>query len=362
MNNSKGYLVLEDGTYFEGTGIGNTGTVEGELVFNTSMTGYQEILTDPSYSGELINFTYPLIGNYGTNNTDWESKKVFTKGILVKELSENPSNHRMKYTLETFLKENGVTGLTGIDTRGVTRHLRYYGTLKAIISNDGTDLENLLKRVKEVKPLDGQNQVAEVSTKNPYILPGGERRIVVMDYGVKNNTLRRLQENGCTIIVLPATATYEEIIGYKPDGLMLSNGPGDPEGVSYTIPEIQKVLEQKIPVFGICMGHQLLAMALGAKTYKLKFGHRGGNHPVKDLLTGKVYITSQNHGYAVDKNTIPDSVEITHINLHDDTVEGIKHKELPFSSVQYHPESAPGPRDSSYFFEDFIKQVIEHER
>jgi len=362
LKNSRGYLVLEDGTFFEGTGIGVKGTVEGELVFNTSMTGYQEILTDPSYSGELINFTYPLIGNYGTNNTDWESKKVFTKGILIKDMSEKPNNFRMKYTLQEFLEENKVAGLSGIDTRGITRHLRYHGTLKAIISNDGTDISKLLEKVKDVKPLDGNNQVAEVSTKEPYVLPGGERRIVVMDYGVKNNTLRRLQENGCTVIVLPATSTYEEIMSYKPDGILLSNGPGDPEGVAYTIPEICKVMEEKIPIFGICMGHQLLAIAMGAKTYKLKFGHRGGNHPVKDLITGKVYITSQNHGYAVDKNTIPEDVEVTHINLHDNTIEGIRHKKYPFSSVQYHPESAPGPKDSAYFFEDFIKQIIENER
>ena len=357
---NKGYLVLEDGTVFTGTAIGKTGTVEGELVFNTGMTGYQEILTDPSYSGELITFTYPLIGNYGTNNVDWESKKVFTRGIVVKDACFAPSNFRLKNNLEEFLLENGVVGLNGIDTRGVTRHLRYHGTLRSIISNDGTDLESLLERVKKVSPLSGQDQVKIVSTQNPYILPGGERRIVVMDYGVKNNTLRKLQEKGCTVIVLPAAATFEEIMSYKPDGVLLSNGPGDPEDVCYTIEPIRKLMEKKIPIFGICMGHQLQSIALGAKTYKLKFGHRGGNHPVKDVITGKVYITSQNHGYAVDASTIPEDVEVTHINLHDQTIEGIRHKKYPFSSVQYHPEAAPGPQDSAYLFENFIQQVIEN--
>lgn len=358
----KGYLVLEDGRYFEGLGIGNKATVAGELVFNTSMTGYQEIITDPSYSGELINFTNPLVGNYGTNNTDWESKKVFTKGILVKDISERPNNHRMKYTLEEFLKENKVTGLSNIDTREITRYLRSQGTLKAIISNDGTKLETLLERVKEVKNLPKIDHIEEVTTKDPYILPGGENRVVVMDYGVKNNTLRRLQKNDCTVIVLPAKSKYEEIMSYKPDGLFLSDGPGNPESATYAVAEISKILKEEIPVFGIGMGHQLLARALGAKTYKLKSGHRGPNQPVKDLLTGKVYITSQNHGYGVDRDSIPQDVEVTHINIHDDTVEGIRHKKHPFFSFQFHPDPREGPRESSYFFQDFLKLVTGEER
>ena len=353
------YLVMEDGTVFTGTPLGMRGTVAGELVFNTSMTGYQEILTDPSYSGELVTFTYPLIGNYGTNNVDWESRRVFTQGIVVKDASFSPSSHRSRESLEDFLISHGVVGINQADTRGVTRKLRYLGTQRAIISNDGTPLDNLLQQIQEVPPLSGQDQVKQVSTQSPYILPGGEKRVVVIDYGVKNNTLRKLQEKGCTVIVVPAATSYEEIIRYRPDGVLLSNGPGDPEDVSYTIPAICSLMEARIPIFGICMGHQLLAIALGAKTYKLKFGHRGGNHPVKDLLTGKVYMTSQNHGYAVDAESLPEHAEVTHINLHDNTVEGIRHKTLPFSCVQYHPEAAPGPQDSAYLFENFIRQIVE---
>lgn len=352
---------MEDGTYFEGLGIGKVDTVEGELIYNTGLTGYQEILTDPSYLGELINFTNPLIGNYGTNNKDWESKKVFTKGILVKEISENPSNYRMKFTLEEFLKENGITGLTNIDTRSITKYLCTHGTTKALISNDETNLDILFEKAKNIKPIEEDDKIEEVTTKNPYILPGGEKRVVLLDLGVRNDTLRRLQKNDCTVIVLPAKSTYEEVMGYKPDGLFLSDGPGDPVSATYTVSVIRKVMENKFPVFGIGLGHQLLAAALGAKTSKLQFGHRGANHPVKDLLTGKVYITIQNHGYAVDKESIPQDVEITHINIHDGTVEGIRHKEYPFYSMQYHPEPAEGPRESSYFFQDFIKQVINEE-
>ncbi len=358
MNRNKGFVVLEDGTVFSGIRLGTSGTVSGEIVFNTSMTGYQEILTDPSYAGELVTFTYPLIGNYGTNNVDWESKKVFTQGIIVKDAAFNPCNHRMKYSLEEFLLENGVVGLTEVDTRGITLHLRDKGTLRAMISNDGTDLEVLQEQVKTVPPLSDQDQVKNVSTQNPYILPGGEKRIVVMDYGVKNNTLRILQESGCTVIVLPANSSIDEIIGYKPDGVLLSNGPGDPKAVSYALEPIRKIMEKRIPMFGICMGHQLMAMAAGANTYKLPFGHRGGNHPVKDIRSGKVFITSQNHGYAVDYKGLPDNFDVTHTNLHDQTIEGISHKEYNCSSVQYHPEASPGPKESRYLFDRFLEQLI----
>ncbi len=359
---TKGYLVLEDGSYFEGLGIGQVASVEGELIYNTSMTGYQEILTDPSYLGELITFTNPLIGNYGTNNKDWESKKVFTKGILVKDISENPSNHRMKYTLEEFLKENEITGLTNIDTRSITKYLCAHGTTKAIISNDGTDLEVLIEKAKNIKSIEEDDKIEEVSTKNPYVLPGGENRAVVLDFGVRNDTLRRLQKNGCTVIVLPAKSSYEEVISYKPEGVFLSDGPGDPESAPYAVNVIRKLIEKEIPIFGIGLGHQLLGVALGGRTRKLKFGHRGANHPVKNLLTGKVYITTQNHGYVVDKDSLPEDVEITHINIHDDTVEGIRHRKHPFFSMQYHPEPAEGPRESSYFFKEFINYVIKEER
>lgn len=351
----KAYLVLEDGTAFSGRGIGKKGKAQGEIVFNTSMMGYQEILTDPSYAGEIINFTYPLIGNYGTNSTDWESRKVFARGLLVKEAAQYPSSWRGSQSLQDFLEEHNLVGLEGIDTRAVTKHLRYHGTMAGIIANDGTSLEELQALVEKVPPLSGQQLVKEVSTPLPYTLPGGSRRVVVMDFGVKNNSLRKLQNHGCTVIVVPAHTSAGEILSHKPQGVLLSNGPGDPEDVLYAVDTIKELLAEKLPIFGICMGHQLLGLALGGKTYKLKFGHRGGNHPVKDLKTGKVYITSQNHGFAVDSESLDNEVEVTHINLNDNTVEGLRHKSLPVMSVQYHPEAAPGPRDTDYLFAQFLE-------
>lgn len=354
---AKAYLVLTDGTVFCGEGLGWTGRAQGEIVFNTSMVGYQEILTDPSYAGEIITFTYPLIGNYGTNNGDWESRNIFARGLIIKECCEGPSNWRSSESLQEFLKEHKLVGIQGIDTRAVTKHLRYHGTMGGIIANDGTDLEELKEMVKTVPPLSGQQLIKEVSTPFTYTLPGGPTRVVVMDFGVKNNSLRKLQQHGCTVIVVPAQASAVEILGYKPDGILLSNGPGDPQDVPYAVETIKELIQHEIPIFGICMGHQLLGLALGGKTYKLKFGHRGGNHPVKDIKTGRVYITSQNHGFAVDPESLSKDVEVTHINLNDNTVEGLRHKSLPISSVQYHPEAAPGPQDSAYLFEEFLHRL-----
>lgn len=353
----KAYLVLADGTVFSGKGLGWIGRTQGEIVFNTSMVGYQEILTDPSYAGEIITFTYPLIGNYGTNTTDSEGRRVFGRGVIVKEACEDPSSWRSNQSFQDFLLEHKLVGIQGIDTRTLTKHLRYHGTMAGIIANDGTELEELKRMAEGIPPLSGQQLVKEVSTPFSYVLPGGAKRVVIMDFGVKNNSIRKLQEQGCTVIVVPADTKAEEILAHKPNGILLSNGPGDPEDVAYAVNTIKKLISQKIPMFGICMGHQLLGLALGGKTYKLKFGHRGGNHPVKDLLTGKVYITSQNHGFAVESESLDKDVEVTHINLNDGTVEGLRHKTLPVASVQYHPEAAPGPQDSAYLFEEFLAKL-----
>lgn len=351
---NRAYLVLKDGSVFAGQGVGAKGKAQGEVIFNTSMMGYQEVLTDPSYAGEIINFTYPLIGNYGSNKGDWESRKVFARGVLVKELAEEYSNWRAEQSLEQFMVEHNLVGIQGIDTRSITKHLRSHGTMAGIIANDGTSIEELQVLAKEVPSHSGQNLVTEVTTPMTYTLPGGSTRIVVIDYGVKNNTLRALQSQGCTVIVVPALASARDILSHRPNGVLLSNGPGDPKDVPYAPETIQELMANKIPMFGICLGHQLMALALGGETYKLKFGHRGGNHPVKDIRTGKVYITSQNHGYAVKPETLPDQIEITHTNLNDSTVEGIRHRHLPFMSVQYHPEASPGPHDSKGLFDEFL--------
>jgi len=354
----KGYLVLEDGTVFSGKGLGTRGKAQGEIVFNTSMMGYQEILTDPSYAGEIITFTYPLIGNYGTNNADWESRNIFARGLLVKEACEYPSNWRAIQGLQDFLEEHKLVGIQGIDTRAITKHLRYHGTMAGIIANDGTSMDELKGLAKTVPPLSGQELVKEVSTPFTYVIPGGDTRVVVMDFGVKNNSLRILKNRGCTVIVVPAHTSASEILSHKPHGILLSNGPGDPQDVPYAVEVIKELIKQNLPIFGICMGHQLLGLALGGETYKLKFGHRGGNHPVKDLRTGRVYITSQNHGFAINPKSLNNEVEITHINLNDNTVEGLRHKDLPVMSVQYHPEATPGPQDTGYLFEEFLDLLM----
>lgn len=353
----KAYLALEDGTIFEGTSFGAAGLRQGEVVFNTSMTGYQEILTDPSYCGQIVTMTYPLIGNYGINSEDYESARPKVRGLVVRETCEVPSNWRSAGDLGDFLREHNILGIQGIDTRSLTKRLRSSGTMGGIITTDEMSREELISLARKAPVLNGQDLVSQVTTKEIYTLPGGELRVVVMDFGAKQNIIRWLHKLGFTVIVVPAQTTAEEILRLRPDGLMLSNGPGDPKGVGYAAETIKKLLG-RLPIFGICLGHQLLGLALGADTYKLHFGHRGGNHPVQDLATGRVYITSQNHGFAIQADTLdPEIAEVSHINLNDGTVEGLSCKKIPAFSVQYHPEAFPGPTDSEYLFEKFYHLV-----
>lgn len=350
----KARLILEDGSIFEGQAFGAIKQTEGEVVFNTGMTGYQEILTDPSYAGQIVAMTYPLIGNYGFNREDLESTKSHVRGFVVKEVCRTPSNWRSLGDLESYLKENGITGIEGIDTRALTRRLRDKGTMKGIISLTDEDPYKLLEKVKNLPGLNGVNMVKEVTTSEKYFWGGNGCKVAVIDFGVKHNILRSLVETGCEVTVYPAWVDAEEIITTGYDGVLLSNGPGDPKAVTNAAETVKKLLG-RLPIFGICLGHQILALALGADTYKMKFGHRGVNHPVKDLQTGRVYITSQNHGFAVDENSIDSRIiEVTHRNLNDGTIEGIRHKKLPAFSIQYHPEASPGPTDSKYLFEKFL--------
>lgn len=367
---NKAFLVLSDGTVFEGTSFGAEGTKQGEVVFNTSMSGYQEILTDPSYFGQMVAMTYPLIGNYGINTDDFESDKVWLSAFIVKEYSRTYSNYRADRSLGDFLKEQGVIGIEGIDTRMLVRHIREEGSMNAIITTETDDVEKLKKMAAEIPGIEGQDYVKEVTCKKPYVwtqktwnLEDGftecaepARHIVAVDFGIKKNILRYFADQGCKITVVPADTPFSEIEALEPDGVFLSNGPGDPEPVTYGIELARKVLE-KYPTFGICLGNQILGLALGGKTFKLKFGHHGGNQPVKDLETGKVEITPQNHCFAVDVDSLGDQVEVTHINLNDRTVEGLKHTSLPLFAVQYHPENGPGPQDATYLFERFINMV-----
>ncbi|HIG50767.1 MAG TPA: glutamine-hydrolyzing carbamoyl-phosphate synthase small subunit [Candidatus Marinimicrobia bacterium] len=362
-------LVLENGTVFSGVSFGAEGETIGEVCFNTGMTGYQEILTDPSYCGQLITMTYPHIGNYGVNPEDVESNKVQAAGFIVREENVVPSNFRSTQSLGDYLKDQKVVGIQGIDTRMLTRIIRDEGAMNGIISSVDLDENSLLKKVKAAPSMTGMDLAKVVTTPNSYDwrMEKGERRkevarfkIVAIDFGIKHNILRLLESHGCEVTVFPATATATEILKINPDGIFLSNGPGDPAAVTYGIETVKSLLGKK-PIFGICLGHQILALALGADTYKLKFGHRGCNHPVKNLETGKVEITSQNHGFAVDPETIPKNVVITHNSLNDQTVEGLKCTDVPAFSVQYHPESSPGPHDSRYLFEEFIKLMSEIE-
>ncbi|MFH0771150.1 MAG: glutamine-hydrolyzing carbamoyl-phosphate synthase small subunit [Candidatus Omnitrophota bacterium] len=354
----KAYLVLEDGSVFKGESLGSGGEAFGELVFNTSMTGYQEILTDPSYKGQIVTMTYPLIGNYGANDEDIEADRPWVEGFVVREASKIASNFRAKYSIEDYLKKHNITAIQNVDTRAITRRLRLKGAMRSAISTVDLNGDSLLKRVKASTGLIGRDLVKEVGCKEPFDwnLSAGEREnfyIVAVDCGMKLNILRNLSRIGCKVKVMPSTATAEEILALKPNGLFLSNGPGDPQGVPYHIETVRKLLG-KLPIFGVCLGHQILALALGGKTYKLKFGHHGGNHPVMDLRTKKVEITAQNHGFAVDIDSIPDKdVSLTHINLYDKTVEGMEHSKLPIFSVQYHPEAGPGPHDAVYLFDRF---------
>jgi carbamoyl-phosphate synthase small subunit len=362
-------LLLEDGTIFEGSSFGAKGQKCGEVVFNTSMTGYQEILTDPSYNEQIITMTYPLIGNYGTNNSDTESRKVFASGFIVKENCPYPSNWRSRTSLQEYLKKNNVIGLEGIDTRKLVKHIRTQGAMKGIISSTELNIDKLTKKLRNYPGLVGRDIVKSITTGKSYnwndgvvdVLTGSEwknekkYKVVAFDFGIKHNILRLLCSHGCDVKVVPADTSAKQVLSRKPDGVFLSNGPGDPAPLSYAIETVRNLLG-KLPIFGICLGHQILGLALGGQTYKLKFGHRGANHPVKNLLTSAVEITTQNHGFCVDVDSLKGKgIEITHVNLNDNTNEGIYCRKLSAFSVQYHPEASPGPHDSSYLFENFIK-------
>ncbi len=374
------WLALEDGTVYEGESFGATGEKVGEVVFNTSMIGYQEVLTDPSYKGQIVTMTYPLIGNYGVNPGDLESLHPHVEGFVVREYQRNPSNWRSTDSLDRFLADHGVVGISGIDTRALTRRLRVDGVMRGVIRSGAAEPEALVAQARAVPVMMGQDLVREVTTDRPYRWEGdrriygdppagdpekvwndfetpGDFRVVVMDYGVKHNILRNLARRGCQVLVLPADYTAGQVLRLNPDGIMLSNGPGDPGAVQYAIEELKVLIGQK-PIFGICIGHQLLGMALGGERFKLKFGHRGANQPVRQCDSGRVEITAQNHGFAIDADSLDESeVELTHINLNDRTLEGLRHRRYPVFSVQYHPEASPGPHDADYLFDRFIASM-----
>ena len=351
----KRQLILEDGTIMIGDAFGGDVDKIGEVVFNTGMTGYQEILSDPSYCGQIITMTYPLIGNYGINRDDFESIIPSLSGLIVKEVADFPSNWRSGFSLDEYMKIKNIPGISGIDTRKLTKMIRERGTVKGVICSITKDPEMMLHQVRAtVLP---KNQVQKVSTKKAYPSPGRGFRVIVVDFGMKHGILRELNNRGCDVIVVPHNITAEEIMNLCPDGIMLTNGPGNPQNVPEAIQMIKEVLG-KVPLFGICLGHQLFALACGAETEKMKFGHRGSNHPVKDLRTGKIALTSQNHGYTVKADSvIGTDMEITHIALNDGTVEGLKHKEFDAFTVQYHPEASPGPEDANYLFDQFITMI-----
>jgi len=351
----KAILALEDGTIFNGRSFGAAGEKTGEVVFNTSLTGYQEILTDPSYKGQIVTMTYPLIGNYGVNPEDVESSKPHCEGFVVRENSRIASNFRSTEKLGDYLKKHNIIGIEGIDTRMLTRCLRTKGALKGIISTIDHDEKSLVKKAKECPGVEGVDLVKVVTCKEPYVWGKGSKyHVVAYDYGIKFNILRNLELVGCKVTVVPAAYPAEKVLAMDPDGIFLSNGPADPAAVTYAIENIKQLIGKK-PIFGICLGHQLMGLALGAKTYKLKFGHHGGNQPVMDLKTRKVDITAQNHGFAVEASTLSKEVEVTHINLNDQTCEGIRHQKLKLFSVQYHPEAGPGPHDAHYLFQKFAE-------
>jgi carbamoyl-phosphate synthase small subunit len=372
-------LVLADGRVFWGQGIGAAGIRVGEVCFNTSITGYQEIMTDPSYAGQIINFTFPHIGNVGANLEDVETTTAAARGLVIRTEITQPSNWRAMQPFDAWLKSNDLVGLAGIDTRALTRRIRDGGAPNGAICHapDGNiDIDDLLSRARAWPGLEGMDLALEVTTRQSYEwietrwaqgqgygrLGEGMRRVVAIDYGAKRNILRTLAGHGCQVTVVPATATTEEILRHKPDGVFLSNGPGDPAATgAYAVPVIKDLIRTGLPVFGICLGHQLLGLALGGKTAKMPLGHRGANHPVKDLETGKVEITSQNHGFRVEPESLPDGVEVTHISLFDGTNEGLKLTDKPVFSVQYHPEASPGPHDSHYLFERFMRLIDQQE-
>ena len=359
MNLSKSaILVLEDGRTFRGKAFGAEGEAYGEMVFNTSMTGYQEILTDPSYAGQIVCMTYPLIGNYGTNEEDVESRQPWVEGFVVREASRIASNWRAEETLDSYLKRHKIVGIEQIDTRALVRHIRDKGAMRAVISTTDLDEKSLLEKVNQSPEMQNRELASAVTIEESFDYPAENEEkfhVVAYDFGVKTNSLREFAKFGCKITVVPAETPANEVLALRPDGIFLSNGPGDPASMKAVVAEIQKLTESNVPMFGICLGHQILGQVFGGKTYKLKFGHRGGNQPIKNLETGKVEITSHNHGFAVEAKSLPANVEVTHVNLNDNTVAGLKHKSLPIFSVQYHPESAPGPHDSEYLFENFIK-------
>ncbi len=373
----KALIALEDGTIFEGRSFTGHGEAVGEIVFNTSLSGYQEILTDPSYTGQIVTMTYPLIGNYGINPEDMESAAIHPMAFLIKEYNGFPSNYRSTMSLADFLQNYNTLGVEGFDTRALVRHIRSKGAMKGIVSTKDLDRNSLVERARSWTGLVGRNMVKRVTCDEPYgwasnrPVPGTDfstartgnpnpLRIVAFDFGIKFNQARLLTEKGCQVQVVPATTTADTVLAMNPDGIFLSNGPGDPEGVEGVVETIRSLLGKK-PIFGICLGHQILGLAYGGTTYKLKFGHRGGNQPVKDLETGHVEITSQNHGFCVDPESLDrENVEVTHINLNDNSVEGMRHKKFPAFSVQYHPEHAPGPHDAVYLFDRFIEMVREN--
>ncbi len=386
MTLGRATLALEDGSSFEGVGCGAEGVTSGEVVFNTSMTGYQEILTDPSYAGQIVAMTCPEIGNYGTTALDAESKRPFVAGFIVRECSPLASNWRSVDTLHDFLCAHHIVALSGIDTRALTRRLRSGGVLRGAIGTGAISVETLVERARQAPPMEGQDLVRAVTCAEPFgfggspgaplanesgvatdrefVLPGlagntgGDRPLVAAyDLGMKWNILRRLAAHGCSVRVFPATAPASEVLAERPDGIFLSNGPGDPAALPYVVANVRALLENGLPVFGICLGHQVLALALGGRTFKLKFGHRGGNHPVKDLETGRVEITAQNHGFAVEAGSLPPDVVITHESLYDGTIEGLRRRDAPVFSVQYHPEASPGPHDADYLFRRFLSAM-----
>lgn len=348
----KAKLILENGMVFEGKAFGYLKESVGEVVFTTGMTGYQEVLTDPSYYGQIVTMTYPLIGNYGINLEDMESDSIKARGFIVREKCDLPSNFRCELELDDFLKQGKVVGLEGIDTRALTKVLRNSGTMRGIITLEDIDDEYVKDKIAGFST---REAVKTVTTSKSYTVEGTGKHIAVMDFGIKTNIIRNFKKRGCKLTVFPATATAEEVLNVNPDLVFLSNGPGDPEDLDFAIENIKKLVGKK-PITGICLGHQLLGLALGGKTSKLKFGHRGCNHPVKDLEANIVHITSQNHGYVVEK--LPDDMEITHVNINDGTVEGMKHKTLPIYSVQFHPEASAGPKDSEYIFDKFLEYAL----
>jgi carbamoyl-phosphate synthase small subunit len=370
-------LALEDGRIFRGEGYGHPGECQGEVVFNTSLTGYQEIATDPSYAGQIVVLTNPQIGNYGTNQADNEAAKPFIEGLIVREFSAISSNWRSEQVTDEYMERYAVPVLAEIDTRALVRHLRTHGVMRGVISTIETDTDKLVQQARSIRKMDGTDLAKVVSTKAVYafnsddsrnqsndpLLPGCETKptlhVVAYDFGIKQNILRMLTRECCDVTVVPAQTSAADVMALKPDGVFLSNGPGDPEPVDYAVKAIRDMVG-RVPVFGICLGHQLCGLALGGKTYKLKFGHHGGNHPVRNNATGKVEITAHNHNFAVDPDSInANEVELTHVDLNDNTLEGLRHKSLPLFSVQYHPEAAPGPHDSHYLFRDFRKMMEE---